>query len=90
MEIYKKLAFIILPILITTFFASIIPRKREERKRFSEAADKFQDAFTDYITFLKRNTVVGNIPSTDNLGECLRAGYVARHLKAFEGYGVKS
>ena len=58
--IYKILGFVILPALIAAFFASIIPRKLEERLRFNEAANIFKEAFIneqrllDYWSHAKR------------------------------------
>ena len=82
--IHKILGFVILPALLTAFFASIIPRKLEERRQFNEAAKIFQDAFAPQLTFLKHNTNVGGIGSTDDISGLLRFGYVHYHLKAFE------
>jgi len=82
--IYKILGFVILPALLTAFFASIIPRKLEERRRFNEAAKTFQDALVPQLSFLKHNTNVGGIGSTDDISGLLRFGYVHYHLKAFE------
>lgn len=81
--IYKILGFVMLPALLTAFFASIIPRKLEERRRFNEAAKIFQDTFVPQLSFLKHNTNVGGIGSTDNIGELLKFGYVHSHLRAF-------
>jgi len=55
MDIFKILAFVILPVLIAAFFASIIPRKRIERQRFNEAADRFKETFVEEIRFLDRS-----------------------------------
>lgn len=55
MDIFKTLVYIIFPVLIAAFFASIIPRKRQERQRFNEAADRFKEAFTEEIRFLDRS-----------------------------------
>jgi hypothetical protein len=82
--IYKILGFVILPALLTAFFASIIPRKLKERQRFNEAAKTFQDAFVPQLSFLKHNTNIGGIGSTDDISELLSFGYVHYHLKAFE------
>jgi hypothetical protein len=51
---------------------------------FNKATTIFRNAFSNELIFLKHNAIVGKMGSTDNLGECLRAGYIARHLKAFE------
>jgi hypothetical protein len=42
MEVFEKLSFIFLPILLSAFFLSIIPRKLKERQRFIEAAVEFR------------------------------------------------
>lgn len=55
MDIFNILAFVILPVLVAAFFASIIPRKRQERQRFNEAADRFKEAFTEEIRFIDRS-----------------------------------
>ena len=57
---------------------------RDERQEFNNAAAFFRDAFLPEITFLKHNTNIGNLGSSDDLGELLRFGYIHRHLKAIE------
>ena len=42
MDILEKLGLILLPILLTAFFYSVIPRKREEREKFTDAATIFR------------------------------------------------
>jgi hypothetical protein len=41
MDIFEKLSFIILPILITALLGSILTRKHKEKERFNEAADTY-------------------------------------------------
>ncbi len=43
MEIFEKLSFIILPLLITAFLYSIITRKQKEREKFNDAAAAFRN-----------------------------------------------
>jgi hypothetical protein len=43
MEIFEKLGFIILPLLITAFLYSIITRKQKEREKFNDAAAAFRN-----------------------------------------------
>jgi hypothetical protein len=47
MEIYEKLLYLFLTILVTALFGSIIPRKLKERERFIEAAAEFRTAFIE-------------------------------------------
>jgi hypothetical protein len=70
MDIFEKLSLIILPILITTFFASIIQRKLKERQSFNTAAGKFHGAFTKQLNFLEYNVNPGS-GDTTNIGEFL-------------------
>ncbi|MCP4576393.1 MAG: hypothetical protein GY846_08950 [Deltaproteobacteria bacterium] len=85
MDIFEKLSIIILPILITAFFASIIPRKLKERQGFNEASDKFYATFTKQLNFLEHN-VNSDTGDTSNIGEYLRAHYVGTHLNAFSTF----
>ena len=83
MDIFEKLSLIILPILITAFFASIIPRKLKERQRFNESATAFRDAFRHEIAFLGYNTGIKGAQSTDgSISQFLRTGMVHRHTEA--------
>jgi hypothetical protein len=83
----EKYLFWTLPVLLAAFFASIIPRKLEERKRFNEAAKIFRNDFLLEIAFLEHNTALpGNERTYTTLDEFLRAGYTFRHLKAFETF----
>ena len=83
MDIFEKLSLIILPILITAFFASIIPRKLKERQRFNNAATAFRDAFLQEIAFLQYNTGLNGTQSTDcSIAQFLRTGMVQRHTEA--------
>lgn len=83
MDIFEKLSLIILPILITAFFASVIPRKLKERQRFNEAATAFRDAFRHEIAFLRYNTGIKGAQSTDgSISQFLRTGMVHRHTEA--------
>jgi hypothetical protein len=50
MEILEKLSFIFLPILLTALFASIIPRKLKERKKFNTAATVFRNKILTELT----------------------------------------
>jgi len=50
-------------------------------EKIQEAATRFKNAFYNELIFLKHNAIVGKMGSTDNLGECLRTGYVHRQLK---------
>ncbi len=49
MEIFEKLSLIILPILVATFFASLIPRKFNERQKFIEAVTEFRKTFNQAL-----------------------------------------
>ena len=51
---------------------------------FNKAAAEFRDAFLPEITFLRHNANIGNLGSSNDLGELLRFGYIHRHLKAIE------
>jgi len=83
MDIFDKLILIILPILITALFASIIPRKLKERQGFNEAATAFRDAFRYEIAFLGYNTGIKGAQSTDgSISQFLRTGMVHRHTEA--------
>jgi hypothetical protein len=42
MDVFEKLSYVVLPALITAFFASIIQRKLKERQRFLDAAAVFR------------------------------------------------
>lgn len=85
MDILEKLSFILLPLLLIAFFASIIPRKLKERQKFIEAADKFQGAFTNQLNFLESNVNTGS-GDTSNIGEYLKAHYVSTHLNTFRTF----
>jgi hypothetical protein len=50
----EKLYLILLPILITAFFASIIPRKLREIQQFTKDAAEFRDAFFDELIKFER------------------------------------
>ena len=80
---YYKILFAILTVLLTAFFASIIPRKLKERQKFMEDADKFYGTFVNQLTFLKTNINPGG-GDTSNIGEYLRAYHVRYHQNAFE------
>jgi len=83
MNIFEKLSLIILPILITAFFASIIPRKLKERQRFNETATMFRDAFRHEIAFLRYNTGIKGSQSSDgSIATFLHTGAVHRHTEA--------
>jgi hypothetical protein len=52
---------------------------------FNKAATSFRNAFIPEITFLKHNAVIpDNERHYADLNEFLEAGYIDRHLKAFE------
>jgi hypothetical protein len=55
--IYKILGFVILPALITAFFASLIPRKLKEREKFVEAASEFRNAFVEAQRLIDPNSL---------------------------------
>jgi hypothetical protein len=50
----EKLYLILLPILFTAFFASIIPRKLREIQQFTKDAAEFRDAFFDELIKFER------------------------------------
>ena len=58
MNIFEKFSIVILPILLTAFFASIIPRKLKERFAFKQAAEQFRLAFWPEVEFLDKQFIV--------------------------------
>jgi hypothetical protein len=57
-----------------------------QRQDFNKAAALFRDAFYPDLIFMKHNAIVAEKGSADNLSLFLSAGYLHRHLKAFETF----
>jgi hypothetical protein len=69
-------------------FAHIFAERRRKNDEFNKAAANFRAAFIPEVTFLRHNAKIDDAPSADNLCEFLRAGYVKRHLIAFETFNI--
>ncbi|MBF0376290.1 MAG: hypothetical protein HQK72_02290 [Desulfamplus sp.] len=53
---------------------------------FNKAASLFREAFYPEIIFIKHNAIIAGSGSSDSLSTFLSAGYLHRHLKAFETF----
>lgn len=88
MDVFEKLCFIILPLLITAFLYSIVTRKQKEREKFLEVANKFRESFTEEIRFIDRSFAVDR--AGRDIPEVLNAEF-DKHERAFIAFmGVLS
>jgi hypothetical protein len=71
--------------IVGAFFAHLFSECRRNKEEFNKAATEFRNAFLCEITRLKHNVPLPECErSYTTLREFLWAGYIYRHLKAFE------
>jgi hypothetical protein len=84
MEIFEKLSLIFLPILLTAFFISIIPRKLKERQRFIEATVEFRKIFNQALVDTQSGRHDFGTPVSDDIIKLHRVAYL-NFLPHFRG-----
>jgi hypothetical protein len=83
-EIFTSPFFPLVTLLLGFLVGHRLSIGRDKRKEFNDAATIFRNAFIPETTFLRHNANVGELGSSNDLGELLSFAYVRRHLKALE------
>lgn len=83
-EIITHPGFSIVTLLIGIIIGHRLTLGRDKRQEFNKAATSFREAFLPELTYLEHNANTGNLGSSNDLCEILLAGYVNRHLNAYQ------
>jgi hypothetical protein len=67
------------------WLSHVFSEHRRRREDFNKAATEFRNAFVHELIFLRHNaSIPGGERTYTTLNEFLQAGYIHRHLRAFE------
>jgi hypothetical protein len=83
-EIITNPAFPIVTLLIGILIGHRLTLGRDKRQEFNKVATSFREAFLPELTYLEHNANTGDLGGSNDLCEILSAGYVHRHLNAYQ------